>query len=170
MSDAASSRRRRWLGRLGWAAFMIAVLLVIRFWQQRDLVEGAAPALAGTLLDGRAFDLASERSAPTLIYFWGTWCPVCRVEQGAIDSLAREHHVVTVALQSGTPAEVQRYLSRYGLRWQVVNDPGGQRAAAWGVHVTPTIFVVDRRGEIRFREVGYTTGIGLRLRLWLAGR
>ena len=33
----------------------------------------------------------------------------------------------------------------------------------------PASFVLDREGKIRFVEFGYTTGIGLRARLWLAG-
>ena len=39
----------------------------------------------------------------------------------------------------------------------------------WGVRAVPASFVVDGTGQIRYVEVGYTTGIGLRLRLWLAG-
>jgi thioredoxin-related protein len=51
----------------------------------------------------------------------------------------------------------------------VINDPDGALAAAWGVRGVPTFFVVDSQGMIRFREVGYTTGLGLRWRLWLVG-
>ena len=50
----------------------------------------------------------------------------------------------------------------------MVNDPDGRLAGAWGVHAVPATFIVDTNGEIRFVEVGYTTGLGLRLRLWLA--
>jgi len=32
----------------------------------------------------------------------------------------------------------------------------------------PASFIVDTDGKIRYVEIGYTTGIGLRLRLWLA--
>lgn len=162
-------RRRVWLGRLGWALAFVAVFFGVRAWQQSGLPEGEAPVLAGPTLAGTTFDLR-QASGATLVYFWATWCPACRLEQGAIDAVGRDHALVTVALQSGTPAEVQRYLAEYGLRWQTLNDPAGQIARDWGVRVTPTFFIVDRAGQIRYREVGYTTAIGLRLRLWLAGR
>jgi hypothetical protein len=42
-------------------------------------------------------------------------------------------------------------------------------AAQWGVRAVPASFIVDGAGQIRFLEIGYTTGAGLRLRLWLAG-
>ncbi len=50
----------------------------------------------------------------------------------------------------------------------VLNDPDGAIAAHWGVRGVPASFIVDGAGQIRFVEVGYTTEIGLRLRLWLA--
>jgi alkyl hydroperoxide reductase subunit AhpC len=50
----------------------------------------------------------------------------------------------------------------------IVLDPDGRLARAWGVRSLPTSFVVDREGEIRTVEVGYTTELGLRARLWLA--
>jgi len=103
-----------------------------------------------------------------LVYFWASWCPVCRLEQGSVSALLRDHPVVTVAMQSGSAAEVSGYLREHGLDWPVINDPDGALAARWGVRATPTFFVVDRERAIRFREVGYTSGPGLRLRLWLA--
>ncbi|MGC4117189.1 MAG: hypothetical protein QM765_22035 [Myxococcales bacterium] len=43
-------------------------------------------------------------------------------------------------------------------------------ARAWGVNAFPTSFFVGKDGEIRFVETGYTTELGMRLRLALAGR
>jgi peroxiredoxin len=128
------------------------------------------PALHATRLDGQAMTLTSLRGQPVLVYFWATWCPVCRLEQGGIESLANDYRVVAVAMQSGTPADVSRYAHEHGLRAPIINDPDGTIAATWGVRATPTSFVIDRDGQIRFREVGYTSEIGLRLRLWLAGQ
>jgi hypothetical protein len=39
----------------------------------------------------------------------------------------------------------------------------------WGVHAVPASFIISPDGQIRLIEVGYTTGPGLRLRLWLVG-
>ena len=73
-------------------------------------------------------------------------------------------------MQSGSAAEVTKYLREHDLKVSVVNDPDGAIAAAWGVRATPTTFFVDGDNRIRLREVGYTSGPGLRLRLWLAGQ
>ena len=161
-------RWRVWAARLAWGLLFVAVYFGVRAYQQRTLVEGPAPALQASLLDGTAVNLASLRGQPVLVYFWATWCPVCRLEQGSIESIAGDYRVIGIAMQSGPSSEVAKYLHAHGLHVPVVNDPDGAIAAVWGVRATPTAFIVDGDGRIRFRETGYTSEIGLRLRLWLA--
>jgi peroxiredoxin len=104
-----------------------------------------------------------------LVHFWATWCPICRTEQDTINAIARDTpNVITVAMQSGSRDEVEKYLKQQGLSFPVLNDPDGRIAAAWGVHAVPASFIIDPDGQIRFVEIGYTTETGLRLRLWLA--
>nr|WP_273282261.1 redoxin domain-containing protein [Methylibium petroleiphilum] len=83
--------------------------------------------------------------------------------------MARDHDVVTIAMRSGDTATVQRHLAEHAARFPVLNDPQGTHATRWGVHAVPASFVVDARGRIRFVDVGYTTGWGLKARLWWAG-
>lgn len=149
---------------------VLAIILGIRMWQQQDVASGLAPPLAGVLLDGKGnFSLASKSGQPVLVHFWATWCPVCSAEQGSIEALAKEYPTITVAMQSGSAETVAAHLNKEGLSFPVLNDPDGTIAAQWGARAVPASFVVDGAGRIRFVEVGYTTGIGLRLRLWLAG-
>lgn len=161
--------RNPWVRRVAFALLLAVVFLGVRAWQQRDMVVGRAPALDGVTIDGRTLALG-ESARATLVYFWGTWCPVCRLEEGTIESIAVDHPVLTVAMQSGSNADLLRYQRERGLKVPVLNDSAGEQAANWGVRVTPTFFVVDRDGAIRFRETGYTSETGLRLRLWWANR
>lgn len=167
MAAVAPSRAKVWRRRAVEALILVIVIVGIRAWQQRDVVSGAAPALAGSLLDGSAYVLPEGR--PVLVHFWATWCPVCSAEQGSIQSIAQgDYEVVTVAMQSGSPADVARHMAEQRLDFPVLNDADGRISAAWGVHAVPASFIVGRDGQIRFVEIGYTTEIGLRLRLWLA--
>lgn len=151
-------------------SFFLAIFLAVSAWQKQDVVSGKAPVLQGRLLDGTALSSESLRGKPVLIHFWATWCPVCAAEQGTIASLAEDHTVITVAMQSGDETAVRKYMKDEGLRFPVLNDEMGRIAAAYGVKGVPTSFVLDPRGDIQFAEVGYTTGPGLRARLWWAGR
>jgi thiol-disulfide isomerase/thioredoxin len=137
----------------------VVVVLAVRMWQQRDIVSGAAPALPGVVW----------QKQPTLVHFWGAWCPVCRAEQGSIDAIAKDYpNTITVAMQSGDELAVGKFMREQSLSFPVINDPDGAISQAWGVHAVPASFIVDAAGQIRFVEIGYTTGWGLRLRLWLA--
>lgn len=139
----------------------------VALWQGRTLVAGKAPALRAHITTGAVFDLAAQ-DQPTLVYFWGTWCPVCRLTSPGVAAVAAHHRVITVALQSGDAAAINAFLAKKGLTFPVLADPDGMIAARWGVRGVPTIFVVDRRGIIRFTSVGYSSRWGMEARLWAA--
>lgn len=147
---------------------VIAIVVAWRAWQTRDAPDGPAPDLSGPSVDGAVLSLARPPERPVLVHFWATWCQVCRAEQGTIDALADEHDVITVASQSGGPAQVAAYLAREGVAFPTIVDPAGALAHRWGVRAFPTTFVIGPDGTIRNVEVGYTTSLGLRARLWLA--
>lgn len=151
------------------ATLFVAVYFGLQTWMQRDLAQGPAPAIAGTTLAGQAVDLQALRGKPLLLHFWATWCTVCKLEQGTIESLSRDYTVVSVAMQSGSTDEVQAYMREHALTYPVINDPEGEIAARYGVAAVPSSFVVDAQGEIMARATGYTTSLGLRWRLWRAG-
>ena len=104
-----------------------------------------------------------------LIHFWATWCPICKMEENSIASISKDYKVITVAMNSGTDKKVSAFLKQQGLTFPVVNDENGAIAERFGVRVVPTSFIIDSNGIIKFTEVGFTTELGLRARLWLAG-
>ena len=158
----------KWARRALTAVLLLVLFLGLRAWQQRTLVHGPAPSLSASALGGDYLVLGIG-TKPTLVYFWASWCGVCRLKEGSMESIARDHKVISVALTSGDDADVRRYLASRGLKLPVINDPDGKISNQWGVRATPTSFIIDTRNRIRFREVGYTTEWGLRFRLWLAG-
>jgi len=85
-----------------------------------------------------------------------------------VEAVARDYRVVTVASQSGDSDRVRAYVAENKLSFPVLNDPDGRLARNYGVSAFPTTFVIDKSGKIRHAEVGYTTEIGLRFRLFLS--
>ena len=144
------------------------MVFALQWWQTRHIERGPAPELAGPALDGGWLDLEKRRGEPVLVHFWATWCPVCRLEQGAIDALAEDYPVITVASNSGDAEQLSAYLAENELSFPVLLDETGVLANRWQVSGVPASFVVDARGEIRYAVFGLSTGLGLRTRLWLA--
>jgi len=167
--DAAPpTKKRRYLRYAAEIGLVLAIYAGFRVYQLRDAPTGPAPALSATGIDGAALSILPTEE-PVLVHFWATWCGVCEAEEDNIHSVADGHRVITVASQSGTPGAVSAYLADHELAFPVVNDPRGSIAQAWGVRAFPTSFIVDPDGQIRHVEVGYTSTLGLRARLWLAG-
>lgn len=150
------------------ALFLILVIVVVQWWQTRDMPRGQAPGLQGPGLQGGLLSLAELRGQPVLVHFWATWCPVCRLEAGSIADIAADHAVLTVATTSGTADEVNAYLVENDLDMPVIIDQTGKLAGDWSIRGVPASFVIDSRGQIAFATSGYSSETGLRLRLLLA--
>ena len=150
-------------------AVILAIVLLVRAWMARDLAQGPAPELRGSLLDGTPVTLADYTvDRPMLLHFWATWCAICRLEEGEIVRLSRQHPVLTVAMQSGDPEAVWLHLNERERELDVVNDPQGWLAQQFGVKAVPSTFIINTDGQIVFRKQGYAPPLELRLRLWLA--
>ncbi|CBX23054.1 unnamed protein product [Neisseria lactamica Y92-1009] len=74
------------------------------------------------------------------MYFWGSWCGVCRYQSPIIDDLAADGvPVVGVAVRSGSASEVAAYTEKRGLGFPTVNDEDGSLSGAWRIVATPTV-------------------------------
>lgn len=155
---------------LAWPAVLLLAWIAVPAWFQRDMVRDIIPAIGVTDLSGQAFDLAESGGRPTLLYFWGVWCPICAAMGQTIDAVAGDHPVVTIALRSGTRSELVNHVRREGFNARVIPDTDGTIADSFGVRGVPALYFVDREGRVRFSTTGYTTELGIRMRLWLAAR
>lgn len=179
MSDNAAPANaeqpsRRWRRRAAEALLFIAIVIGVQLWQARDAPGGPAPHFAGHLVDGQPFDLATWRAAhagrPVLLYFWAEWCPICRTTAGNVGNVSADWPVITIAIQSGSAEQVARVMAEKGYRWPTLPDPAAEVLRRYGLGGVPSFIVINPAGDIRFVAVGYTSEIGLRLRLWWAGR
>ena len=135
-----------------------------------------APALAAASVgtaDGAPLTLAQWRAAhpgqAVALHFWATWCGVCKLQEHSIGRVAADHAVLGVAMRSGSADQVARSMAQRALPWPTLADPDGRQARAWGVGAVPAFIVIAPDGRIASASVGYTTEIGMRLRLWWAG-
>ncbi len=169
--EKAAPRWRRWLVE---GLLVLLALAAFQLWQLRDAARGPAPAIVGQQIDGAHFSLDEWRAAhpgeALLIYFWAEWCPICKTTAGSVDRITADQPVLSVAVQSGDSAAVAAWLRQKGHAWATLNDPQGALLRQFGLPGLPAFVVIDPAGDIRFVAMGYTSEIGLRLRLWWAGR
>jgi peroxiredoxin len=164
-----SARRSKWLRAAIEVLVVVALFLGVRAYQTQNTARGPAPALSALSLTGQQIDLSDLRGKPVALHFWASWCGVCSAMRHNVRAVAEEHRVISVASRSGDDAAVRSFVAQHALDAPVIVDPSGAIARAYGVNAYPTTFFVDASGQIRHVEVGYTTELGMRLRLWSAG-
>lgn len=114
-----------------------------------------APALRGTTLDGKTFDLAALKGKVVVLNLWATWCGPCREEMPALDAFATQYAtrgVVVVGLdedEGKDSAEVQKVMAAFHypalMAVSAVTDEFHQP------RVLPMTYVIDAQGVIRAR-------------------
>jgi thiol-disulfide isomerase/thioredoxin len=138
---------------------------IISLYKSQDL--NASPLMIHniTLINDQNYTIPANK--PVLIHFWATWCPTCKLEASNIDFLSKHFEVITVAVKSGTDAQIRQYLHEHHYKFKVINDQEGILSAQFNIHAFPTTFIYDKKHTLKFAEVGYTSTAGLYLRmLW----
>ena len=145
----------------------VVIMTGYNLYLQKDMPSGVAPSLNAVQLNGEEVDLQSlSEEGPVLVYFWASWCQVCSWVSPAVSDLSENYQVITVALASGNDDRVRRYSAAKELNFPVINDNDGELSRTWKVNVTPSIFII-KEGEIKSVTTGFTTKVGMLLRLWL---
>lgn len=145
--------------------FSVIILTALDLLRSPALPEGS-PLPVLTLQDGTLADLqAMSRDRPLLVYYWASWCTVCRFTTPTVEQLWRDgENVLTVALRSGDVTRLQQGMAKKGLTFPTHNDEHAGLAAHWQVSVTPS-FLIIKDGKVVSTTTGWSSGLGLKLRL-----
>jgi peroxiredoxin len=148
---AEMSRRQ-----FGLAALSLPLLLSGCPWGDKASV----PDLPFTQLDGSSHRLSELKGKVTMINFWATSCTTCVRE---MPSMIATHNkfkgagleTLAIAMSYDAPAYVMAFAQNRQLPFRVAMDHTGELAKGFGpVELTPTTFVVNKRGEIVKRYIG----------------
>jgi peroxiredoxin len=119
-----------------------------------------APSSTFVLLDGSKKSTADLQGKVTLVNFWATSCVTCVGEMPKIVATydkykGKGYDTLAVAMSYDPPSYVVNYSETRKLPFKVAIDNTGAVAKAWGdVQLTPTSYLVNKKGEIVKRYVG----------------
>ena len=152
------------------AAKLIVMLFivanVVSYLKKPEVLDQNLPDVNITLLDGSVRNLQSYAGKPLILYFWGSWCPICKMSSPVISDLSKSYQVVAVAVNSGSDADLKNYMKTHNLHFPPVNDADGAIAGKFGVDTFPTTFIYNDKGSLIFTDVGYTSKPSLLLKIW----
>ena len=113
-----------------------------------------APDSSFVLLDGSQLRSAQLQGKVVLVNFWATSCTTCVAEMPELAATYQKYRdkgyeTLAVAMSYDPPAYVVNFAESRKLPFKVAIDNTGANAKAWGdVKLTPTTYLVNKRGEI----------------------
>ena len=103
------SRLKRWGKELVVLVLLVAVVSLGMDWLRSPQAPSDWSSTPLQTLTGETVSLqAMSQDKPLLIYFWATWCAVCKFTSPSVNQLVQEgENVMTVALRSGDGPQVE---------------------------------------------------------------
>jgi len=138
---------------------VVALALTALLWQLPG-DDQTAPDVTFQTLDGQVLGSRDLQGKVVLVKFWATSCVTC-VQQmpqtvEVFENLSPQgYEVIAVAMDYDPIAYVRHFAQTRKLPFTVVHDAGGKIARAFGnVQLTPTAFLIDKKGRIVKRYLG----------------
>ncbi len=144
----------------GFIVATVAVALALGLGLFLNSGPSEAPQTSFVLLDGSKKTTSELKGKVTLINFWATSCTTCVAEMPKIIAThdkykSKGFDTLAVAMSYDPPSYVVNFSQTRNLPFSVAIDNTGSVAKAWGdVQLTPTTYLVNKRGQIVKRYVG----------------
>ena len=118
-----------------------------------------APDFTAEMLDGSHVTLSKLQGKPTLLIFWATWCPPCRMElsklqEHIIDPYGDRINVLPLS-RGEERSVVEEYISKMGYTFAVGLDSDQSIFNKYATNYIPRCFVIDAKGKVLYSGVGY---------------
>jgi peroxiredoxin len=121
------------------------------------LVGAVAQEITGADFDGNSLRLSDFRGKVILLDFWKPACPPCRQMHLEARRLVEKYgpdQLIVLGVFDGTSDVGRRLHHAERLTWPSIVDSHRRAARDWKISGTPTIFLIDPDGVIRYQSVG----------------
>ena len=90
---------------------------------------------------------------------WASWCVACRQEHPLLVELSKQQLLPIIGLNyKDENAAAMNWLSQLGDPYSAsLVDADGRVGIDWGVYGVPETFLVDKKGVIRYKQIGPIT-------------
>jgi len=141
----------------------------VKLWAKGFLNRLAPPdkpiELQFTAVDGREVDLGQMRGKVVLVDFWGTHCGPCIAELPNVKAVYEKFHAQgfeVIGISCDTEkSDLEHFVERHEISWPQYFDGNQQDnnkfTIAFGISGIPHLFLVDKKGFLRFDNVSGDT-------------
>lgn len=121
-----------------------------------ELIDRPLPEFEMMTLSGEAVTHDKLLGEPALLNVFGSWCVACLIEHPLFMELTEDPDFKLVGVNwRDTREDANRWLTRHGDPYDLILfDPESRLAIDLGVTGAPETFVLDAKGQIRYKHTG----------------
>ena len=156
------------INKIVFISLLLASVSVSADWQQPELSHNLTPVkkvisasdFELSDMDEEKVKLSSYRGKVVLLNFWATWCPPCIREMPSMERLHQqvdaEAFKVIAVNQMEDADEVFAFTGQLDVdpTFEILFDTTSEVSQAYAVRGLPTTYLIDKKGNIRYRAVG----------------
>lgn len=109
--------------------------------------------------DSKKIQLANYKGRVVYVDFWASWCEPCRRSfswMNKMQSLYGKEKFSIIAINlDDSRAAANEFLQKIPASFQIAYDPSGKTAEAYQLKAMPSSFLINARGELVYRHVGF---------------
>lgn len=141
----------------------ISIIFFLFFFSCSGTYKNKVPSFTLRTIDGDNFRIDDHVGKKVIIIdFWATWCPPCRAEIPGFVRLYSQYKekgllIIGISLDRGGNAEeiVKSFAREYEINYPIMMGTDEIVKKFGGIVAIPTTFMVNKRGEIIEKIVGY---------------
>ena len=131
---------------------------------RKSMLNEKAPMFALVDLDGKKIDLNELKGKVVVVDFWATWCGPCKASfpgmQKMVSKYKDNENVKFVFIDTWEKGDEKAknagdFVSSNKYTFHVLMDNDDKVVAEYKVEGIPTKFVIDKKGMIRFKAIGF---------------
>lgn len=114
------------------------------------------PVLDG---NGKSLKLSDLKGKAVVVNFWATWCEPCKVEMPWLVDFQKKYgpeglQIVGIAMDDTDDQTIASFVHKMGVNYPIVKGTEKVADLYGGIDGMPTLFFVDRSGNVVNHELG----------------
>jgi thiol-disulfide isomerase/thioredoxin len=148
--------------------FLVSLVIWIQGCSADEVPIQKGPDFVLTDISGKKASLSHYNGQVVILDFWATWCPPCRMvipELVKLQQKYRDKGVVVLGISLDDPhtvkdTDLRTFKKNFTINYRILryNNDVIRKYFGYETPAIPTLFLIDRQGNVKEKIVGYRPG------------